>query len=345
MFGFLLDKLIFSAPAPSYNAQSYRRHLCWLPWSEIISPRRAEQIDEDGIPCLWFPATQAQAILVYFHANAEDLGMSFHMMKHMRDKFKVNVLAVEFPGYGLLEHVAPSEASLYEVALTTFRFLVDEMGIAYQHIFLLGRSLGSGPAVFLASRYPIGGLILVSPFASMKAAVKSIAGGALAWTVRDQFPNDRLIQNVSCPTLLIHGRHDRLIPTEHSVRLFEKCRGHRKLLVTPDDMRHNSHLFSDPGFLAVPVIHFFGFPGYCTTDPPRLPVHLFEWPRKKREMAESKASEQGKKGGWICTCISNSNPRQTVEDISVPFAEDHSLSQIEGRCDDPANATRDQDDS
>ena len=35
------------------------------------------------------------------------------------------MLAVEYPGYGLLHHMEPSEDAVYEVALTAFRFLVD----------------------------------------------------------------------------------------------------------------------------------------------------------------------------------------------------------------------------
>ena len=45
-------------------------------------------------------------------------------------------------GYGLLHHMEPSEAAVYEVALTAFRFLVDDIGVRYSQIILFGRSLG-----------------------------------------------------------------------------------------------------------------------------------------------------------------------------------------------------------
>ncbi|CAE7422281.1 unnamed protein product, partial [Symbiodinium sp. CCMP2456] len=54
----------------------------------------------------------------FFHANAEDLGMTFSILRHLRDQFKVNVLAPEYPGYGMLSHREPSEQALNEVALT-----------------------------------------------------------------------------------------------------------------------------------------------------------------------------------------------------------------------------------
>ena len=40
-------------------------------------------------------------ILIYFHANAEDIVLSHELLDYLRVLLKVNVLAVEYPGYGL----------------------------------------------------------------------------------------------------------------------------------------------------------------------------------------------------------------------------------------------------
>ena len=63
-------------------------------------------------------------------------------------------------GYGLLHHLEASEDAVCEVSLTAFRFLVDIIGVRYSQVILFGRSLGSGPAIYLASRFPVGGLKL-----------------------------------------------------------------------------------------------------------------------------------------------------------------------------------------
>jgi len=325
------NRFIFPAPEPSYGPQSYKRHLCWIPWNEVISPKRAnDERCTDGIPCLWFPAPKAATVILFFHANAEDLGMSFAVLKHMRDQFKVNVLAVEYPGYGLLHHMETSEDGVYEVALTAFRFLVDEVNVRYSQIILFGRSLGSGPAVYLAAQYPVGGLILVSAFCSIKGAVQSIAGRLVAWTWKERFPNNKIIANVSCSTLFIHGECDGLIPADHSLRLFKRCRA-RKLLITPPKMEHNSNLFGDASFLAVPAIHFFGFPGYYTSTPPRLPAYLFENPERRARLREQMREESTMSQPWLCSCLAKSDPHHldvtfcrqehSVEDITIRFSE------------------------
>mmetsp|Transcript_75852 Transcript_75852/g.201530 ORF Transcript_75852/g.201530 Transcript_75852/m.201530 type:complete len:489 (-) Transcript_75852:131-1597(-) len=323
------NRFIFPAPDPSYGAQSYKRHLCWIPWNGVISPHRTSEETGGchGIPCLWFPAPKAATVILFFHANAEDLGMSFAVLKHMRDQFKVNVLAVEYPGYGLLSGMTPSEDGVYEVALTTFRFLVDEISVRYSQIILFGRSLGSGPAVYLAAQYPVGGLILVSAFASIRAAVQSIVGRVFAWTFKERFPNNKIIANVSCSTLFIHGECDGLIPADHSLRLFKRCRA-RKLLITPPKMEHNSNLFGDASFLAVPAIHFFGFPGYYTSTPPRLPAALFENPSQRAKLRNGSGDALGSRP-WLCDCLAKSDPHHldvnfcrqehSVEDITIRF--------------------------
>eukprot|EP00434_Breviolum_minutum_P002409 symbB.v1.2.002128.t1/scaffold106.1/size366728/16 len=209
-------------------------------------------------------------------SRARDLGMCFPFVRHMRDQFKMNVLAVEYPGYGLLHGISrSSEAALKEVTLTAFRFILDELKVAYEQIILFGRSVGSGPTVYLASRFPVGGLILVAAFASVREAAKSLVGPFVANVLEERFPNIALIGNVSCPTLFIHGEKDSLVPPSHSVALFKQCRA-RKLLITPPGMEHNTNLFTDAQYLAVPAINFFGLPGYQQESPPQMPSRYFE---------------------------------------------------------------------
>lgn len=289
----LADKFVFPAPQPTYTKDSCKKHLCWIPWNEAISPKwAADEKFAEGIPCMWFPAPRAAAVMIFFHGNAEDLGMSFSFVRHMRDQFKVNVLAMEYPGYGLLSHIPASEAYLKEVALTVFRFCLDEMKVAYEQILLFGRSIGSGPAVYLASRFPVGGLILVAAFASVKEVIKSLVGRAVAWTFSERFPNLSLIGNVSCPTLFIHGEKDNLVPATQSLALFKRCRA-RKLLINPPKMEHNTNLFTDATFLAVPAINFFGLPGYQQDRPPRMPPRCFEDGRRAFQRRMQRSAHRG----------------------------------------------------
>ena len=39
-------------------------------------------------------------MVLYFHGNAEDLGYSYDFTDNLRKNLHVNVIAMEYPGYG-----------------------------------------------------------------------------------------------------------------------------------------------------------------------------------------------------------------------------------------------------
>lgn len=124
---------------------------------------------------------------------------------------------MEYPGYGIYQADPANCDTLLECAQVVFSFVTKTMGYLPQDVLLMGRSIGSGPACFLASQYPkVAALILLSPFTSLKDAVKTYLGKLPAMLVRDRFINRHAIQKVECPTLLVHGMADRMVPPSHS---------------------------------------------------------------------------------------------------------------------------------
>lgn len=92
--------------------------------------------------------------MLYFHGNAEDLGLSYEMLDHMRNSFRLNILAVEYPAYGIYEDPdGCSENVICEDAQDVIEYVFAQTGLFPRDILLFGRSLGSGPATYLASRY------------------------------------------------------------------------------------------------------------------------------------------------------------------------------------------------
>lgn len=88
------------------------------------------------------------------------------------------MIAMEYPSYGLYPSI-PSEERILQDAETVFDFLIKECGLKPRDIILFGRSMGSGPATHLASVKEPAGLILMSPFTSIRDVVKSLVGRAL----------------------------------------------------------------------------------------------------------------------------------------------------------------------
>ena len=156
-----LNTILFPAPERSYSSESMLGDLVYVPCE-----RRG------FIPCAFFPYMHGSSkILLYFHGNAEDLGIAAHLLEHLRITLRVHVLAVEYPGYGLYSREEPTEATILEDATTVYRYLIMTLGWKENDVLLYGRSMGSGPAVYLASEHRPGCLILMSAYTSICAAV------------------------------------------------------------------------------------------------------------------------------------------------------------------------------
>lgn len=73
--------------------------------------------------------------------------------------------------------------------MAVYEFLNIDLKVDPKDIQLFGRSIGSGPAVWLASVRDIGILTLVSPFTSIRAVAEHKVGSIIAMMLKDRFDN------------------------------------------------------------------------------------------------------------------------------------------------------------
>ena len=67
-----------------------------------ISTANYSSSNRDYVPCLFLPCLKgSNKLIIFFHGNAEDLGISYEMLDHMRTALRINLMAVEYPGYGI----------------------------------------------------------------------------------------------------------------------------------------------------------------------------------------------------------------------------------------------------
>jgi pimeloyl-ACP methyl ester carboxylesterase len=135
----------------------------------------------------------------------------------------VNVFIPEYPGNGMSAG-SPSEAGCYAAADAALDYLLSREDIDHARIIAAGQSLGSAPAVDLASRRPLAGLITVSGFTNAPDVVMSVAEWMPRWVVRSltaeiRFDNLSKIKTVTCPILLVYGTEDTVVPRWMTERL------------------------------------------------------------------------------------------------------------------------------
>lgn len=238
------NTIIFPKPTPStYNENNL--NLVWIPGES----------QDHQIPCMLLESpVETDKLIIYFHGNAEDIGYSSLFFSELTEEWGCHVLAVEYPTYGVYTQRSLSESNICSDATMIYRFLTDQIGMRPSQILIFGRSMGSGPACYLASRQEVAGLILFSPYKSLKLAAKAMVGSFMGSFVNERFRNIDAIDNVSCPLLVIHGEKDKVIPYTHGEELFKKYKHETKMLLTPSEMTHNEYrLYND---LVNPVKEF-----------------------------------------------------------------------------------------
>ncbi len=88
-------------------------------------------------------------------------------------------------------------------------------------ITVVGRSLGSGVAIRLASERPVSRLVLVTPYNSVEElAVRQYPYFPVRWLLKDKFESWRYAVRITVPTLLIAAEHDEIIPRASTEALF-----------------------------------------------------------------------------------------------------------------------------
>ena len=166
------------------------------------------------IPCMYQQSTfiekPTNKIFIYFHGNAEDIFNATNNVGIIQSSLALNTICMEYPGYSIY-YADKSAETIEEDSLTLYDFLTNECKVNNKDIIVCGRSIGTGPATYLASKRKPGALILISPIKSLKDTAKNLIG-PLQFLVRDRFNNYERISDVTCPLLVIHGQKDSLIP-------------------------------------------------------------------------------------------------------------------------------------
>lgn len=126
-------------------------------------------------------------------------------------------LAVYYRGYSGSTG-KPSEHGLNLDARAGYEWLIAHDYAAHD-IVIHGFSLGTGPAVQLASEKPARALVLEAPYTGLDDVGRQWVGpfGAL---VADRFASRDVIANVHMPVLIVHGDRDRVVPLAQGERLF-----------------------------------------------------------------------------------------------------------------------------
>jgi pimeloyl-ACP methyl ester carboxylesterase len=153
--------------------------------------------------------------MIYFGGNSE--AIENNIVNFEADLSDYSVYLIHYRGYGKSEG-KPTEDGLYSDALAIY----DAIKEKYESISSMGRSLGSGVAVYLAAHREIDKLILLTPYDSIvKVAQVHYPFVPAHYVARDRFEAFQYAPGISASVLIVTAELDRVVPVERGLKLRE----------------------------------------------------------------------------------------------------------------------------
>jgi len=191
-----------------------QRSFIYMPVGNIAHDYPVEQFasGDETIEVVVLNGGKPDAV-VYFGGNAEQVvanarGFVRSMPRHA-------VYLVNYRGYAGSSG-EPSEQGLYADALN----IHDRIRGQHQSVSVIGRSLGSGVATYLAANRPVERLILVTPFDSiLHIAQDQYPIYPVSLMLRDRYDSRSRVGEITAQTLIVLAERDGIIPRKYSQRL------------------------------------------------------------------------------------------------------------------------------
>jgi uncharacterized protein len=187
--------------------------------------------------------TKRAPTLLGFGGNAWNAGTMASMLRTLLPER--DIVAFHYRGYAP-SGGRPSAKALLSDSLVIFDDLRKAQ--ANQPIVVIGFSIGSGVAAYLARHRPVAGLILLTPFDSLEALARDLYWWApVKQLFRHRMPTIEFVQGSPAPTALIIAKRDAVVPGRRSAPLRLAIRN--LVFECAIDAGHNN-IYDNPDFAA-----------------------------------------------------------------------------------------------
>ncbi len=241
-----VNRFIFPAPPFSFTEMKDidKKYIIQIPTQRKIKNKDNIEITEK-IPCFFLKNINSPNILIIFHCNGLDMFDIFSSISKLYKEYNINILIPEYPGYSLYNNSPTSSEICLENSLIIYDFILSSNPkITEKNIFILGRSLGTGPAVYVSSKRKPAGTFLISPYTTFGDVAKTIHKKDFYEELSKNFRSIDYIENITTPLLIVYGKDDDLIDYNETIKLYEKTKKDIiKELKLIEDMGYNYDIF------------------------------------------------------------------------------------------------------
>jgi len=184
-----------------------------------------------------FKAKASKGVILYFHGNAgaiHDWGKRAHLF--LENNY--DILFVDYRNYGKSDGSYCSSDELFLDAQKVYDYTKTRYN--EDSIIVLGFSLGTGMASYVASKNKPKMLILNAPYYSWKTLIEEeIAPPIPKFLIKYDIPSYQFIKDVACPIHICYGTRDFLIHPDTNAKKLQALRPENIILHPITDAGHN----------------------------------------------------------------------------------------------------------
>ena len=182
----------------------------------------------------WIVNPGRKKAIIYFGGNSERIEGNIAAFQNIFPHYTLYLL--NYRGFGESDG-KPTEAGLYLDALAIY----DHLKAEHVHISVIGRSLGSGVATWLAASRKVEKLILVTPFDSaQELAQRAYPYFPMSLLLKDKHDSWSRAKQIDSRILMMIASDDAIISREHSDRLAEQFKPEQIEVMVIDEATHNT---------------------------------------------------------------------------------------------------------
>lgn len=222
------DLMYFPPKLSAAQVQPYADQNRLLPWTNELGTRIA----------WWRPApdqAKSKGVVLIAHGNAGSAAGREYFFDPLQEGGAFDVVVLEYPGYADRPG-EPTQASLLAAAEELFRGVTQRF--SDRPVYLLGESLGSGVASYLAGAHAaaIQGVLLMVPYSNFTAVgVTRYPWLPVRWILQDTYPSDDWLRNYRGRVGVVVGEWDRTVPARLGRALYDGYSGPKRLWSFPAD--------------------------------------------------------------------------------------------------------------
>ncbi len=219
-----------------------QRQMIYFPTAEVKAPGSEDIILDTGEVRIkvWVINPGREKALIYFGGNAENVAYNIDDFKRLFSERTVYL--INYRGYGGSSG-SPHEEGLYSDAL----FVYDHFLKRHSSAAVMGRSVGSAVATYLASRRDTEKLILVTPFDSAVSVAKNLYGFfPMSLIIQEKLDSVGRAAKITADTLIITADEDKIIPYKNTAKLAKAFKKEQLQMALLKEVGHNTvHLHPD----------------------------------------------------------------------------------------------------